>query len=184
MKLVEQYKKMVFKIANTVQAKHNGMLDMSALESAALQGICEAERTFNPDSTAILKTWVFIHARRQVQAEACKQRKQLTENINTTSQRCAHQDNALDIMSVVDRSASAEDQINREQLHALLMEQVRKLPAAEQKLMIKILARGMTLTEWAEEEGVTPQRASYLYRGALEQLQRTMRRYQSEVCFS
>jgi RNA polymerase sigma factor (sigma-70 family) len=183
MKLVEQYKKMVFKIANTVRAKHNGMLDMSALESAALQGICEAERTFNPSSGAVLKTWVFIHARRQIQAEACKQRKQLTENISTTSQACLI-NNRLDVVQVADQSASVEDQINREQLHALLMEQVRKLPTAEQKLMIKLLARGMTLTEWAEEEGVTPQRASYLYRGALEQLQRTMRRYQNEVCFS
>lgn len=180
MTLVEQYKKMVFKIVNAVQAKHQGMLDMSALESAALQGICEAERTFNPDSTATLKTWVFIHARRQVQAEACKQRKQLTENVSTTSAACK-QANVLDTLAV---PADVEDQINREQLHALLMEQVRKLPAAEQKLMIKLLARGMTLTEWAEEEGVSPQRASYLYRGALEQLQRTMRRYQSEVCFS
>lgn len=179
MTLVEQYKKMVFKIANKVQAKHDGLLDLAALESAALQGICEAERTFNPDSSASLKTWIFIHARRQVQAEACKQRKQLTENVSTTSAACT-QGNLLDTLA---SESDVEDRINREQLHELLMKQVRKLPPAKQKLLVKMLAQGMTAAEYAEAEGCSQAKISYLYTTAVEQLRSLMRRDRIEVAF-
>lgn len=181
MKLVEQYKRMVYRYVNKVAAKYSGLLSLPDLESAALQGICEAEKTFNPSSNASLKTWIFINARRYVQDEVRRQRKAMNEHTDTLLPE-DNEDMGLDnIVNAMPSEDDVEDRVNREQVRDLLMAQIRRLPTKQQRLMIKMLAQGMTQAEYAQSEGVSRASVSFLYTDAIDRLRSMLSRFRSEL---
>lgn len=169
MKLVDQYKNLVFKTAWKVNKHHN--LSQDDLQAAGMRGLVEAEQTWDA-AKGSLCTWVWFKVRKAVQAEAAKQRTALSENV-TASQG----DNApCNLVDTLGTPSEAEDQVNREELHNILLSQIRRLPKKQQRLMLKMLAQGMTQAEYAAEEGCSQQLAQYLYKDALRRLRGLLER--------
>lgn len=169
MKLVDQYKRLVYKTANQVNRRHNGLLCQEDLESAGFQGLVEAEKTWNAEKGA-LSTWVWFAIRKAVQREAQAQRRALSENISVAGSQDEGSRNIIDTLGA---PSEVEDQYNREQLHDMLLSQIKRLPRKQQKLLIKMIARGMTQVEYAREEGLQKAAVNYLYNDAVCRL-RTM----------
>lgn len=169
MKLVDQYKRLVYKTANQVNRRHGGILSLPDLESAGFQGLVEAEKTWNAEKGA-LSTWVWFAIRKSIQNEARAQRRALSENITASQGDDAPSCNLVDTLGA---PSEVEDRYNREQLHDMLLSQIKRLPQKQQKLLIKMLARGMTQAEYAREEGLQKAAVNYLYNDAVCRL-RTM----------
>jgi RNA polymerase sigma factor (sigma-70 family) len=181
MTLVEQYQRMVYKYANRVQRKHGGLLSLVDLEAAGMRGLCEAANTFNPTSGASIKTWIFMHARRHIQDEVRAQRKAMSEHTDTLMPE-DNEDMGLDnVVNAMPSEDNVEDSVNREQVRDLLMAQIRRLPQKQQRLMIKMLAQGMTQAEYAQSEGVSPASVSFLYTDAVNRLRGLLSRFRGEL---
>jgi RNA polymerase sigma factor (sigma-70 family) len=163
MKLVDQYKRLVYKTANRVNRRHNGILSMPDLESAGFQALVEAQQTWD-ESKGALSTWAWFKIRKSIQNEARAQRRALSENITASQGDDAPSCNLVDTLGA---PSEVEDRYNREQLHDLLLSQIKRLPPKEQRLMIKMLAQGMTRAEYARQEGVTKAAITYLYNDAV-----------------
>lgn len=176
---LKKIEKMVYKYANAVQAKHGGILDLADLEAAGLRGLCEAEKTFNPESTAKFSTWAFIHARRYIQDEVRQQRKAMSENISAASDG-----ESVNMVDTLGATWDIEDQINREQLHDLLFSQIRRLPPKQQRLMIAILAQGMTQMDYARRECLGKVTVNRLYIKAITRLRMYLTPARSEISFA
>lgn len=172
MKLVDQYKNLVFKTAWKVNKNHNLKLSQDDLQAAGMRGLVEAEQTWDA-AKGSLCTWVWFKVRKAVQAEAAKQRVALSENVTASQGDDAPSCNLVDTLGA---PSEVEDQINREELRELLLSQVKRLPKKQQKLMIKMLAQGMTQAEYAAEEGCSQQLAQYLYHDALRRLRGLLER--------
>ena len=162
MKLVEQYKRLVFKTANQINRRHNGILSLADLESAGMQGLIEAEKTWDAAKGGLC-TWVWFQIRKAIQREALAQRRAYSENISVTQ----GDDPGCNLVDTLGAPSEIEDQVNREQLHDLLLSQIRRLPTKQQKLMIKMLARGMTQVEYAQEEKMSKAAVNFLYTDAV-----------------
>lgn len=165
MKLVAQYKNLVYKTANRVNRTHGGILSQPDLEAAGMQGLVEAEKTWDA-ARGSLCTWVWFAVRKSIQIEARRQRRAMSENITTPQ----GDEGSCNLVDTLGAPSEVEDQVNREQLHDLLMSQIRRLPKKQQKLLIKMLARGMTQVEYAQEEGMQKAAVNFLYRGAVSRL--------------
>ena len=176
--MFEQYKRIAFRYANTVYRKHSRLLDLSALESAALEGLAKAEATYNPDSTAAPQTWAFIHARKAVQDEARRQRPGLcwVTTARAASSGTLSRDGDAPILDLLpDTDSSLADQaLHQEQVRDLLMAQIRKLPAPEQRVLVKFLA-GMSQTDISQKEGCTKQHINKIWRNAVQLLRARLR---------
>lgn len=173
---LKKIENMVYKYANNVQAKHNGILNLADLEAAGMRGLCEAERSFNPESGASFTTWCFMNARRYIQDEVRQQRKALSENVSVSLD-----EGSANVVDTLGCAWDIEDQINREQLHDMLMQQIRRLPSKQQKLMIAMLAQGMTQTDYAQRENLQKAAVNRLYIKAVSRLREYLSPVRSEI---
>jgi RNA polymerase sigma factor (sigma-70 family) len=162
MKLVEQYKRLIFKTANQINRRHNGILSLADLESAGFQALVEAEKTWDVAKGA-LSTWAWFQVRKAIQREALAQRRALSENITAPQ----GDDPSCNLVDTLGAPSEVEDRYNREQLHDMLLSQIRRLPPKQQKLLIKMLARGMTQVEYAAEEKMSKAAVNFLYTDAV-----------------
>lgn len=177
MKLVEKdlesLKRLAYKEAHKVQQRHGGLLNLTDLQQAALAGIVEAAASWDGDKSK-LSTWAFHAVRGRVQQEARRQRHALSENVTTQEDEPC---NVIDVYlpRATAGLSGAEDQVNRAQLHEVLISGIRQLPSKHQAIMLKIFLKGETATEIAEQDGTTKQNVNAMYLEACRRLRGWLR---------